>query len=143
MRHYVPIGEVSTKTPNIPRMLYSWFINTKGILFSIMKSNVDPMLSDTLTAALESQCTQATEHSIDKNFDNAGSILSEWTVSNNDCVLTNYLNQTLVDIEDELLYISFADNSLSWGSFTFQPWLNTRPTHLILLKKWILQTTSA
>ncbi len=79
------------------------------------------MLSDTLTAALESQCTQATEHSIDKNFDNAGSILSEWTVSNNDCVLTNYLNQTLGDIEDELLYISFADNSLTWGSFTFQP----------------------
>ena len=135
--------KLSTKTEYYTRMLYSWVINTKGILFSIMKSNVDLMLSDTLTAALESQCTQATEHSIDKNFDNAGSILSEWTVSNHDCVLTNYLNQTLVNIEDELLYISFNDNSLTWGSFTFQPWLNTRPIHLILLKKWILQTTSA
>ena len=116
----VPIGEVSTKLNISFRMLYSWFINTKGILFSTMNSNVSE-LSDTITRTLETQCDQATQHSLEGNIDAAAAILSEWTVSNHDCVLTNFLNQTTSEIEDELLYIAFTNNSLNWGGFNFLP----------------------
>lgn len=78
-------------------------------------------LSDTITQTLESQCEQATQHSLEGNLDAAGAILSEWTVSNHDCILTNYLNETTAEIEDELLYISFSSNSLNWGGFNFLP----------------------
>jgi uncharacterized protein YcgI (DUF1989 family) len=85
-----------------------------------MNSNVSE-LSDTITSTLESQCDQATQHSLEGNVDATAAILSEWTVSNHDCILTNFLNQTTQEIEDELLYIAFSQDSINWGTFNFLP----------------------
>ena len=83
--------------------------------------NTEYQLADTITDTLENQCAQAVKHSVQLNEANTGAILSEWTLSNNDCVLTNYLNQTTADIEDRLLYAAVVNGQLIEGEFWFNP----------------------
>ena len=83
--------------------------------------NTEYQLADTIQETLENQCAQAVRHTTHLNEANTGAILSEWTLSNNDCVLTNYLNQTTADIEDRLLYAAVVNGQLIEGEFWFNP----------------------
>ena len=83
--------------------------------------NTDYQLADTLQETLENQCSQAVKHTVHLNEANTSAILTEWTLTNGDCVLTNYLNETTADIKDTLLYVSFNDDQLTYGSFWFDP----------------------
>ncbi len=83
--------------------------------------NTEYQLADTLQDTLENQCARAVHHTVHLNEANTGAILSEWTLSNNDCVLTNFLNETTADIEDRLLYVSFVNDQLTYGDFWFNP----------------------
>ncbi len=83
--------------------------------------NTEYQLSDTIQDTLDNQCTQAVNHTVHLNEANTGAILSEWTLTNGDCVLTNYLNETTADIEDRLMYVSFVDDQLIEGEFWFNP----------------------
>ena len=83
--------------------------------------NTDYQLADTLQDTLENQCSRAVHHTVHLNEANTGAILSEWTVSNGDCVLTNFLNETTTDIEDRLLYVSFVNDQIVYGDFWFNP----------------------
>lgn len=83
--------------------------------------NTEYQLADTIQETLESQCAQAVRHTTHLNEANTGAILSEWTLTNNDCVLTNYLNQTTADIEDRLLYAAVVNGQLIEGEFWFNP----------------------
>ena len=83
--------------------------------------NQEYLLADTVTETLETQCERAVEHTADNNISDASAILSEWTLANGDCVLTNYLNQTTEDIEERLLYVSFVNDQLFEGEFWFDP----------------------
>ena len=83
--------------------------------------NTEYQLADTLQDTLENQCSRAVHHTVHLNEANTGAILSEWTVSNGDCVLTNFLNETTTDIEDRLLYVSFVNDQIVYGDFWFNP----------------------
>ena len=83
--------------------------------------NTEYQLADTLQDTLENQCARAVHHTVHLNEANTGAILSEWTLTNNDCVLTNFLNETTADIEDRLLYVSFVNDQLTYGDFWFNP----------------------
>ena len=83
--------------------------------------NTEYQLADTLQDTLENQCSQAVRHTVHLNEVNTAALLSEWTLDNGECVLTNYLNETTADIKDTLLYVSFNDDQLTYGSFWFDP----------------------
>ena len=83
--------------------------------------NQEYLLADTVTQTLESQCAQAVRHTSNENLEDAGAILSEWTLSNNDCVLTNFLNETTHELTEHLIYISITDKELIEGTFSFDP----------------------
>ena len=83
--------------------------------------NANYELTEALNDSFESQCARAVYHTAEEDRDTAGCILSEWTLNNNDCVLTNYLNETTSSIEEELMYIRLDDQELTWGSFSFIP----------------------
>ena len=83
--------------------------------------NTEYQLADTLQDTLENQCTRAVHHTVHLNEADTGAILSEWTLPNGDCVLTNYLNETTAEIEDRLLYVSFVNDQLIYGDFWFNP----------------------
>lgn len=83
--------------------------------------NTEYQLADTITETLENQCTQAVRHTTHLNEENTGAILSEWTLTNGDCVLTNFLNQTTSDIEERLMYVAFVNDQLVEGEFWFNP----------------------
>ena len=83
--------------------------------------NTEYQLADTLQDTLENQCARAVHHTVHLNEANTGAILSEWTLTNNDCVLTNYLNETTAEIEDTLMYVSFVGDQLVEGEFWFDP----------------------
>ena len=83
--------------------------------------NTEYQLADTLQDTLENQCTRAIHHTVHLDEANTAAILSEWGLSNGDCVLTNYLNETTAEIEDRLLYVSFVNDQLIYGDFWFNP----------------------
>ena len=80
--------------------------------------NTDYQLSDILVDTFESQCAQAVRHA-EVNEENTGAILSEWSVNGNDCLITHYLNNTIHEVKETLLYISFVGNTLHEGEFWF------------------------
>jgi hypothetical protein len=83
--------------------------------------NTEYQLADTIQETLDNQCSQAVKHTVHLNEENTGAILSEWTLTNGDCVLTNYLNETTAEIEDTLMYVSFVGDQLIEGEFWFDP----------------------
>jgi len=83
--------------------------------------NTEYQLADTLQETLATQSSQAVKHTVRLNEANTAAILSEWTLTNGDCVLTNYLNETTPEIEDTLMYIAFVDDQLIEGTFWFNP----------------------
>ena len=83
--------------------------------------NTEYQLADTLQDTLQNQCARAVHHTVHLDEANTGAILSEWTLTNGDCVLTNFLNETTADIEDRLLYVSFVNDQIVYGDFWFNP----------------------
>ena len=83
--------------------------------------NTEYQLADTIQDTLDTQCSQAVKHTVHLNEANTSAILSEWTLTNGDCVLTNYLNETTAEIEDTLMYVSFVGDQLIEGEFWFDP----------------------
>ena len=83
--------------------------------------NTEYQLADTLQDTLENQCTRAIHHTVHLDEANTAAILSEWGLSNGDCVLTNFLNETTAEIEDRLLYVSFVNDQIVYGDFWFNP----------------------
>ena len=83
--------------------------------------NTEYQLADTIQDTLENQCSQAVKHTVHLNEVNTVAILSEWGLTNGDCVLTNYLNETTADIKDRLLYASIVNGQLIEGEFWFDP----------------------
>jgi hypothetical protein len=83
--------------------------------------NTEYQLADTIQETLDTQCTQAVKHTVRLNEAYTGAILQEWTLTNGDCVLTNYLNETTEDIKDRLLYVAFVNDQLIEGEFWFDP----------------------
>ena len=72
--------------------------------------NTEYQLADTLQDTFQNQCARAVHHTVHLNEASTAAILSEWGLSNGDCVLTNFLNETTADIEDRLLYVSFVNS---------------------------------
>jgi len=83
--------------------------------------NTEYQLADTLQDTLQNQSSRAVHHTVHLNEANTAAILSEWGLSNDECVLTNFLNETTADIEDRLLYVSFVNDQIVYGDF----WFNT------------------
>ena len=83
--------------------------------------NTEYQLADTLQDTLQNQCARAVHHTVHLNEANTGAILSEWGLSNDECVLTHFLNETTADIEDRLLYVSFVNDQIVYGDFWFNP----------------------
>ena len=76
-------------------------------------------LSDSLAMALEEQTQRAIEFTEKEDYVNAGAILNEWTLTGGGCILTHYLQETLEQIQEELLYASIEEDGIGYGSFTF------------------------
>ena len=83
--------------------------------------NTEYQLADTLQDTLENQSARAVLHTVHLNEADTGAILSEWTLTNGDCVLTKFLNETTEEIEDRLLYVFFSNNNIIYGDFWFNP----------------------
>lgn len=76
-------------------------------------------LSDSIAMALEEQTQRAIEFTEKEDFVNAAAILNEWTLTGGGCILTHYLQETLEEIQEELLYASIEEDGIGYGSFTF------------------------
>ena len=76
-------------------------------------------LTDVVFSSISTQTTQAIIHYDTNHFENATAIINEWTTVSNDCILTHNLNDTMEQIDDELLYISFENEELTYGTFQF------------------------
>ncbi len=75
-------------------------------------------LSDIVFDTLETMSAAGVLHYENDNMAAAAAIIEEWTDSDNQCVLTHYLNDTTETLEKELLYTT---DELLLGSFTFVP----------------------
>ncbi len=75
-------------------------------------------LSDIVFDTLETMSAAGVLHYDNDNMAAAAAIIEEWTDSDNQCVLTHYLNDTTETLEKELLYTT---DELLLGSFTFVP----------------------
>ena len=78
-------------------------------------------LADTIQNTLAGQSARAVNHTIHLNDDYANAMLSEWMLPSGECLLTSYLNETTTELKDILLYVSFHDKKLTYGSFWFNP----------------------
>ena len=78
-------------------------------------------LSNSIFSGITCQTAAAVRHYDTGQFENATAIINEWTTSTNQCVLTNHLNDTLEDIDDELLYVDLSDTEITFGMFQFLP----------------------
>lgn len=52
-------------------------------------------------------------------LEDASAIIGEWTTTSNSSVLTHYLQEQLVEVKDDLLYIRFEDDEFTFGTFSF------------------------
>ncbi len=78
-------------------------------------------LSDIVFDTLETMSAAGVHHYDNDNMAAAAAIIEEWTDSDNQCILTHYLNDTTETLEKELIYIRADEPGLLLGSFTFVP----------------------
>jgi len=80
-------------------------------------------LCDIIFDTLETAASAAVQHYDNGDMQDAASILSEWTDTNDQCILTHYLNDTTETLKRELLYTSMDEElkELTYGTFTFIP----------------------
>jgi len=80
-------------------------------------------LCDIIFDTLETASCAAMHHYDNGDMQDAAAILSEWTDTSDQCVLTHYLNDTTETLTKELLYITIdeAQREFGMGEFTFVP----------------------
>ena len=77
-------------------------------------------LSDTFAIAMEEMTQRAITFTEEEDFTNAGAILNEWTLPGGGCILTHYLQDSLEQVKEELLYAAIEEDGIGYGSFTFE-----------------------
>ena len=81
--------------------------------------NQESGLDDSVATSMEEMTQRAIAFTEVEDFINAGAILNEWTLTGGGCILTHYLQDTLDDIKEELLYADIEEDGIGYGSFTF------------------------
>ena len=76
-------------------------------------------LADTVMASMEDMTQQVIAHYDNQTMDNATAIINEWTLPDNVCMLTKYIQDDTESIEGELPFVTTTDGELAYGSFTF------------------------
>ena len=76
-------------------------------------------LADTVIVSMEDMTQQVINHYDNQTMDDATAIINEWTLPNNVCVLTKYIQDDTESIEDEFPFVTTIDGQLGYGSFTF------------------------
>ena len=76
-------------------------------------------LGDTVLMSMEDMTQQVINHYDNQTMDDATAIINEWTLPNNVCVLTKYIQDDIDTIEGEFPFVTTVDGELAYGSFTF------------------------
>ena len=79
----------------------------------------DIALNVAVAASLEDMSARAIELSESNDFINSGTIISEWSLPSGECLLTNYLSESLENIKDDLLYVHIEEDGIGYGTFSF------------------------
>jgi len=77
-------------------------------------------LADTIIDAMADMSERVVHHYDHQGLENAWAIISEWTLPSNDCVLTKFITDNTHSIKEELLYCTIEDDSITYGTFTFE-----------------------
>ena len=79
-------------------------------------------LAESLSNSLDNQCKKALAFTEDNDYANAGAILNEWTIPpKNGCLLTHFMAKSLDTVEEQLLYVSFKNDTITYGTLSFVP----------------------
>ena len=79
-------------------------------------------LAESLSNSLDNQCKKALTFTDNGDYVNAGAILNEWTIPpKNGCLLTHFMAKSLDTVEESLLYVSFKDDTITYGTLSFVP----------------------
>lgn len=76
-------------------------------------------LADTVIVSMEDMTQQVISHYDNNTMEDATAIINEWTLQNNVCVLTKYIQDDTESIEDEFPFVTTIDGQFHYGSFTF------------------------
>ena len=77
------------------------------------------LFGESVACTLEDQTQRTIEHTESDEFEAAAAIINEWTTDDDSCILTNYLQENLASVTSELLYVTFKDGDVAYGTFSF------------------------
>ena len=84
-------------------------------------NNEELDLADAVIVAMEDMTQRVISLYDESSLENATTILNEWTLPNNTCVLTKYVQDDTESIEGDLLYCSVSETNVGFGTFVFDP----------------------
>lgn len=76
-------------------------------------------LADTIHDTVDYMCRRAVELYDTEQFDSGSAILNEWTLADNNNLLTKHLQCDVCSIKERLLYATMDNEEFTYGEFTF------------------------
>ena len=76
-------------------------------------------LAETIHDTVDGMCLRVVDHYDTEDYDSADAILSEWSLSNHDNLLTKHLQNSMHTVSDKLIYMAIEHDELAYGEFEF------------------------